>query len=863
MTFTNQTARTSATGTNTPGQEIPYSFPTNANTDLVVITRITTTGVEVTLALTTDYTATVSSTGGTVTMVAAIPVTKTIHVIRDTPNTQSLDLVAGGSFDAENVEDVLDKVTKLSIENKDALTRMLRFPATDPVAAVPDMDNSIDRKGKYLFFDDSTGAPVAANQADVSAINVSAFAETYLNDPNARATMATIDGRVVINVQKHGAVGDGVADDTAAIVAAIAESEAREVVNTMVTPGGTIESISRPPLFFPEGTYQVTSALTPNTNNAVQYLEVFGNHASLNISAGVTAFGGVGIECYFHDLTFHGGAQAISIKTANLNTSKITVDNCTFVNQTVNCIVADDGSNSTLLNISNCKFLENNTVGTHILDTGSMDIVNMNNCWSSGSPAIAIESSGGRLNLIGCQFFPRGITAWVNQSGAALRFNHCILSGEDGGGCFVNYRKTGGTLQIENCTLFSNDAAVRFYGMPKSFKWNNNIGTLGTESEGGANTGGFWFSPDISQGDIDDIWNDDSRYLLDGFVPFSTGDAELADITTALQVEIDQPPSQPLDTDLKLVLAVTEGGFGMNTSTLRVTESAPVYEPIFGIRSRSLEADAGGNSIFNRRWTSALNGFDVGNYTYVRFIRVMNESTIRLQIRAGERSSTIRDFGQGYHVVCMPFHFEANETVGMVVSNFREGDIVWLGPIRIYAGYHVINTINDVRYGDTIPTTLQHYVGDRVINSAPAASGNTGWVCVAAGEPGVWLPFGGIDQLTLLSTTTVPLNADGDTTIFTVPTGLRCILDHAKLVAGADASTSDISIGQNGAETDFVGVTNLDNLDAANDIVLLAPVPSATPATLKSYAAATVIQAQVANQAGGATNTLYLYGTLY
>lgn len=119
------------------------------------------------------------------------------------------------------------------------------------------------------------------------------------------------------------------------------------------------------------------------------------------------------------------------------------------------------------------------------------------------------------------------------------------------------------------------------------------------------------------------------------------------------------------------------------------------------------------------------------------------------------------------------------------------------------------------------------------------------------------------NAITLLSATTVSLAANADTTIYTVPTGKRCILSHAILVAGADAGTSDISIGQNGAETDFVGVTNLDNVNAQYDACLLMPVPGATPATLKSYAAGTVIEARVANQAGGATNTLYLFGVLY
>ncbi len=118
--------------------------------------------------------------------------------------------------------------------------------------------------------------------------------------------------------------------------------------------------------------------------------------------------------------------------------------------------------------------------------------------------------------------------------------------------------------------------------------------------------------------------------------------------------------------------------------------------------------------------------------------------------------------------------------------------------------------------------------------------------------------------LALLSSTTVALNANADTVLYTVPVGKRCILSHALLVLDADAGTSDISIGQNGATTDFLPVQNLDNGNAQYDVLLLMPVASATPALVqKSYAAATVIEATVANQAGGATNTVYLFGILY
>jgi hypothetical protein len=116
--------------------------------------------------------------------------------------------------------------------------------------------------------------------------------------------------------------------------------------------------------------------------------------------------------------------------------------------------------------------------------------------------------------------------------------------------------------------------------------------------------------------------------------------------------------------------------------------------------------------------------------------------------------------------------------------------------------------------------------------------------------------------ISLLSATTVALNANADTTIYTVPTGKMCVLTHAILVVAADASTTKISIGQDGAETDFLPAQSLDNLNAAEDCAILTPVPNATPVLNKSYAAGTVIQAQVTNQAGGEGNTLYLFGFL-
>ena len=115
----------------------------------------------------------------------------------------------------------------------------------------------------------------------------------------------------------------------------------------------------------------------------------------------------------------------------------------------------------------------------------------------------------------------------------------------------------------------------------------------------------------------------------------------------------------------------------------------------------------------------------------------------------------------------------------------------------------------------------------------------------------------------LLSTTTVSLAADAATTLFTVPAGQRLVLTKALLVAGADASTTDIEIGQTGAVADFLAATDLGLINTANDAAILQPIPGANVLLGKSYAAGVDILLTVTNQAGGATNTLFLFGFLY
>lgn len=110
----------------------------------------------------------------------------------------------------------------------------------------------------------------------------------------------------------------------------------------------------------------------------------------------------------------------------------------------------------------------------------------------------------------------------------------------------------------------------------------------------------------------------------------------------------------------------------------------------------------------------------------------------------------------------------------------------------------------------------------------------------------------------------VDLNSVASTTLFPVPTGKKLVVDHIKIRnLSADAGNAVVTFGQSSAKTDFLGSQTLSNLNAAGKATKLQPVPSATPAAIIEYAAATNFVIDVTTAAGSAcTCTLDVYGSL-
>ncbi len=251
MPFTVQSNRTSATGSGSTGQEIAFTFPISATSDLSVKKRITATGVETNLAETTNYTVVISGTdGGTLTTVTAIETTEQIHIIRDTPNTQELDLEQGGSFNANNIDSALDKNTKLGIENKDTLTKSIKFPTTDASSLSAELPSSTDRASKVCSFD-SDGNVTAIDAVPEGSVS---FTTAGTNMAEAASVAAQ---RLLLtlgwnDVRDFGAIGDGTTDDRAAIQLALDDSKT------------TFKAV-----YFPAGKYRLTtSALTFTINDS-------------------------------------------------------------------------------------------------------------------------------------------------------------------------------------------------------------------------------------------------------------------------------------------------------------------------------------------------------------------------------------------------------------------------------------------------------------------------------------------------------------------------------------------------------------------------------------------------------------------
>lgn len=118
--------------------------------------------------------------------------------------------------------------------------------------------------------------------------------------------------------------------------------------------------------------------------------------------------------------------------------------------------------------------------------------------------------------------------------------------------------------------------------------------------------------------------------------------------------------------------------------------------------------------------------------------------------------------------------------------------------------------------------------------------------------------LGAVDAVNLGDTAT-------SATIYTVPTGYTCILDHVIIRNfSATAAAGIVTAGHTGTLTDFLGSMTLTACNSTESVAILRPIPSATVVKHIQYVANDALILDVGTATTGAcTATVEFWGTLY
>jgi hypothetical protein len=201
-----------------------YSGVIDDDDELVLTKLESATGTETTLVKTTDYTVqgVGGQSGGTVTLLVALPIGFTLTIRREVSIVQETDLRNQGSYFAENHERVFDRLTKICQQLAEKFNRTLKISkaevGSETAFTIP---AAATRASKFLGFD-ASGNPIAAAGTSANLGPVSNFIDTLLDDADAataRSTLGVPSSAQAINPTIVTAKGDLIAATASGAVA--------------------------------------------------------------------------------------------------------------------------------------------------------------------------------------------------------------------------------------------------------------------------------------------------------------------------------------------------------------------------------------------------------------------------------------------------------------------------------------------------------------------------------------------------------------------------------------------------------------------------------------------------------------------
>jgi hypothetical protein len=561
--------------------------------------------------------------------------------------------------------------------------------------------------------------------------------------------------RDVVSVKDFGAVGNGVADDTVAIRAAIAALPLQSSTSILT-------EFSRSTLYFPEGVYKITDYLTPDVANSLVYTNVVGENAIISQASGVTAFMGIGTMTSFEYLLFQGGAGAIKISTANIDTSVIRVMNCSFLNYTANCIWLDANSNSTQLTVSGSRFSIplGATAGLQqVLKAESGDFITFTDCWVSHKSTTTAFDNNGILYLnriCGVPMpdspgtGPAQLPSWViNRLNVSAK--DCRFGGEGGGvstaivqnlaSSDTSYPVTPTKVEIIDCDVYSTGTVVAFSAIPNIVNVSNNRGLVDTKP--------LVFNAAIPSADISNIGSINSNFVVENNSAQYTNLVGYDPLTnTGVRESIPRVndceflSARPTLAALQINTQAFTGGFTPTFSNSNITRSNDTNS--FGVVGYAYTATSN-NASFVQAYTTMLNGISAGVKTAVFDVENNSTFSVRIYFTAGNFQCSEFVIPAGKHTICLPFYYESgvSEKVEVACFGIPNTCVLILRKIRVYAGRVMVSGQTAEFNDSAAPVGGNFYIGD-VVYIPPVAGSFLGYVCTTAGAPGTWKTFGAI-----------------------------------------------------------------------------------------------------------------------
>jgi len=283
MSLSSTTSRVSYAGN---GATTAFSFPYYflSNSDLVVILRVDSTGVETTKTITTHYTVSGAGVGagGTVTMLAAPASGETLVIYRSPALTQGIDLGENDSLPAETLEQGLDKVTMIAQRLDDRIDRSVQLSDGFAETFDPTLPADLDQAGGLVPAINAGGTgwaaiadwPAASALTSASAISTAIATHAALTATHgvAGAIVGTTDSQTLTN--KTIVAGS---NSISGIVNANVDAAAG-IVDTKLATISTAGKVSN----------SATTAASANTASAIVARDGSGNFTAGTITASLS-----------------------------------------------------------------------------------------------------------------------------------------------------------------------------------------------------------------------------------------------------------------------------------------------------------------------------------------------------------------------------------------------------------------------------------------------------------------------------------------------------------------------------------------------------------------------------------------------